>query len=84
MVDAAGHARADVVGRTGPVMTIDPRVIDWILAPPEPAARWMVHAHVLEQPSPFATARLLQVLGRFDDLVSTVCATRRRRWMSPR
>jgi hypothetical protein len=28
-------------------MTPEPAVIDWILASPEPAARWVVHAHLL-------------------------------------
>jgi hypothetical protein len=31
-------------------MTPDPRVIEWILASPEPAARWIVHAHLLDGP----------------------------------
>lgn len=32
------------------MVTSDPRVIDWILASPEPAARWIVHAYLLDGP----------------------------------
>ncbi len=31
-------------------MTPGPRVIEWILASPEPAARWIVHAHLFDGP----------------------------------
>lgn len=31
-------------------MTPDPRVIEWILASPQPAARWIVHAHLFDGP----------------------------------
>ncbi len=31
-------------------MTPDPRVIEWILSSPEPAARWIVYTHLLDGP----------------------------------